>query len=75
MDPVTHPSHNFTYKGPTEAIGDLSCERTTEDGTPVVFSHWQPTSEELEILNNGGFVKLAIWHMQPIPPVSVEAEA
>lgn len=66
MEPVKRRSHNFTYKGPTPDIGDLSCER--RDG--AVFSHWQPTEEELATLNAGGAVELGIY-VEPIPPVSV----
>jgi hypothetical protein len=67
MEPIKRSTHNFVYRGPTPDIGDLSCER----GGGVVRSHWQPSEEELAVLNEGGSVELGIWGMEPIPPVSL----
>lgn len=66
MDPVTRPDHNFVYQGPSPDIGDLTCCR--EPGE--VWSHWKPSAEELEQLNDGGHVALGLFH-EPIPPVSL----
>jgi hypothetical protein len=71
MDPIKTNRSNFVYKGPTPDIGDLACERTTESGTPVVYSVWEPSEEERRAIAEGGYVKLGIWGMEPIPPVSV----
>lgn len=71
MDPIRHPSHNFVYRGPTPEIGDLSCHRGSAEGMSLVTSHWVPTADELKILNEGGSVKLGIWGLEPIPPVSL----
>lgn len=38
------------------------------EGTPVMFTAWEPTPEELDLLNNGGHVRLAILGTQH-PPV------
>lgn len=66
MYSLSRLDHNFTYHGPTEDIGDLSCR---VDGG-VVCSHWRPTEDELKLLNEGGCLELAIVG-HPIPPVSL----
>lgn len=66
MEPVKRKSHNFTYRGPRSDILDLSCERRVG----VVFSHWKPSVEELEVLAGGGVVELGVHH-EPIPPLSM----
>lgn len=53
-----------------EGVGDLPFKR---DGGAVV-SYWQPSEDELVVLNNGGHVELAIYH-EPIPPVAVNVAA
>lgn len=68
MEPVKLEKHNFTYKGSTPEVGDLSCERRHGG----VFSHWQPSDDELRILNDGGYVELGVF-TEPIPPVSLKA--
>lgn len=73
MEPVSRRDHNITYVGPTSDIGDLTARQ--ENGE--VLSHWLPSEEELELLNNGGHVELGLVQV-PIPPVSlgvVAAEA
>lgn len=71
MDPIKRSSHNFTYKGPEPGIGDLSCEKTTDNtGRPVCVSHWRPNDLELQALIAGGAVRLSIFS-EPIPPVAL----
>lgn len=77
MRPIKTNRSNFTYRGPTPDIMDLPCERTRieggpEDGLGVVYSVWEPTDEEREFVARGGNIKLGIWGMEPIPPVSLQ---
>jgi len=73
MLPVDNARCNFTYTGPTADIGDLRVERTKDlcSGASVVRSFWRPSSEELQLLNDGGLVELDILGMEPIPPVAL----
>lgn len=64
MDAVSRLDHNFTYKGPTEDIGDLSC---IVEGNETI-THWRPTRDELEVLMAGGLVELTLLS-HPIPPI------
>jgi hypothetical protein len=71
---------NAVYRGPTVDIGDAWVERqrtTTPAGVPVivVWMDWQPSDEELLALRSGGLVRLGIWGMEPIPPVSLDVRA
>lgn len=77
MNPVKTERSNFIYRGPTIDIGDAWVERATvtEHGRqiPVVYMDWQPTEAEREAIAAGkGVVRLGIWGMEPIPPVSLE---
>jgi hypothetical protein len=77
MIPVKTARSNFVYRGPTVDIGDAWVERVTVrlDTGPVnvVYMDWQPTAEEREAIAGGkGVVRLGIWGMEPIPPVSLE---
>lgn len=81
MQPVKTEKSNFVYKGPTEDIADLPCERVQEiyEGASgenrvhrAVYSVWEPTDEERQAIADGANVKLGILGMEPIPPVSVE---
>lgn len=67
MEPVARVDHNCIYKGSSPEVGDLSCFRS-EPGE--VWSHWQPTAEELDLLNAGGHVALGVY-TEPIPPLSI----
>lgn len=72
MRPIKRPDHNFTYKGPTPDIGDLSCEVFIEPPeTRVVRSHWRPSRDELTVLLEGGSVELDVLTGGPLPPLAV----
>lgn len=71
MDPIKTNRSNFVYRGPTDDIGDLDVERTSEQGASVVYAVFEPSEEERQAIADGGFVKLGIWGMEPIPPVSL----
>lgn len=68
MKPVKLDHHNFTYAGPTDEIGDLSCFRNEEDGG--VYSHWRLSPEEVQAIFDGGLIELGVY-VEPIPPVSL----
>lgn len=78
MRPIKTDRSNFTYKGPTPDIMDLPCERATcpgggaMDGGRVVYSVWEPSEEERAFVARGGNIKLGIYAMEPIPPVSLQ---
>jgi len=77
VNPVKTDRSNFVYLGPRPDIGDAWVERTAVqmEGTlvPVVYMDWQPTAEERKAIARGkGVVRLGIWGMEPIPPVSLE---
>lgn len=75
MEPVSHPTHNFTYRGPEPGIGDLPVHRSKDaHGRPIVASHWRPNDLELQALIAGGTVRLAIFNVEPIPPVALSVE-
>lgn len=65
MRPVRTEQSNFTYLGPTPAVADLPCRR--EAGR--VYSVWQPTDEEREMIANGAQIELGVTG-EPHPPVS-----
>jgi hypothetical protein len=70
MKPVKTSACNMVYKGPTEEIGDLHCERVRPGR---IRSFWKPSEAELELLNEGGTVELELL-TEPIPPVAVNVE-
>jgi hypothetical protein len=72
MKAVKNKLCNLTYTGPTPDIFDLPCRQETVQGRSVVMSYWKPTESELEQLNKGGTVRLGIYYIEPIPPVSLD---
>ena len=77
MQPVRTNRSNAVYRGPTVDIGDAWVERakvTTLDGKPVnaVFMDWQPDAYDRLSIANGATIRLGIWGMEPIPPVSLQ---
>ena len=76
MKPVRTNRSNFVYRGPTLDIGDAWVERATirmpEGPVSVVYMDWQPTAEERDVIARKGVIRLGIWGMEPIPPVSLE---
>lgn len=71
MLPIKTNRSNFTYKGDGAGVGDLPCERTTESGVGVVYAVYEPAEEERRAIAEGGFIKIGIWGMEPIPPISL----
>lgn len=67
MRPVRTGQSNFTYLGPTPVVADLPCRRV--DGGRV-YSVWQPTDEERQMIANGAQIELAVTG-EPHPPVSL----
>ena len=76
MSPVRTNRSNAVYRGPTVDIGDAWVERTSvnEGGRriSVVFMDWQPDAAERALIASGALIRLGIWGMEPIPPVSLE---
>lgn len=82
MRPIKTERSNFVYKGDEERGGevmDLPCQRAEVsgpgdpwDGARVVYSVWEPSPDERELVAKGGNIRLGIYGMEPIPPVSVE---
>ena len=69
MDPIKTAAANFVYRGPREDIGDLWVQRVPSDRS--VRSAWDLTDEERRVIAAGGRIELAIFYMEPIPPVSL----
>lgn len=70
MQPVHRKDHNHVYKAPpgTEGeIGDLHCR---VEGA-ITYSHWVPSQEELQTLQEGGHIELHIIG-HPHPPVGID---
>lgn len=70
MKPVRTVSSNFVYRGPAPDIADAWVERRPAEH--VVYLVWEPTPEERKFIAAGGDLKLGIYYMEPIPPVSLE---
>lgn len=65
MNKVQHPKCNSVLGAPPgmtpEECTALPVFRAQyEDGTPVTFSYWQPSAEELALINSGHPVRLGI---------------
>lgn len=74
MDPIRTPTSNLVYKGDGGEIADLHCERRRVDGGhTAIFSTWKPTDEERAWIAAGANVEIGIYHVEPIPPISVTA--
>lgn len=69
MIPVRTAASNFVYRGPSPDIGDAWVERRPREH--VVYLTWQPSDEERAAIAAGGLVKLGIFYVEPIPPVSL----
>lgn len=68
MEPIKTNESNFTYTGPTPEIGDLPCHVELDN----TFSVWKLTDEERLLIAGGGNIRLGIYGMHPIPPVSLQ---
>lgn len=69
MKPVRTRSSNFVYRGPTPDIGDAWVER--RPGERAVYLDWKPSEEERRLIADGALIRLGIFYMEPIPPVSL----
>lgn len=81
MIPVKHPTNNIELTAPAE-MTDKECTPLHATRGTIEFpgtgrkyhctsSYWKPTEAELELLNDGGSVKLTILG-SACPPVIVE---
>ena len=70
MKPVRTVSSNFVYRGPAADIGDAWVERRPSER--VVYLAWELDDADREAIAAGALVKLGIWGLEPIPPVSLE---
>ncbi len=69
MIPVRTSRSNFVYRGPSPEIGDAWVERLPAQR--AVFMEWQPEPAERELIAAGALIRLGIYGMEPIPPVSL----
>lgn len=69
MEPVRTSGSNFRYLGPTPDIGDAWVERHRAEH--AVYLTWQLTDEERLVIAAGGTLRMGIFGMEPIPPVSL----
>jgi hypothetical protein len=69
MIPVRTRASNFVYRGPSPDIGDAWVERSPAEH--AVYLDWQPSDEERTAIAAGGLIRLGIFNMEPIPPVSL----
>lgn len=67
MRPVRTAFSNVNYRGPSDDVGDLWCERV-QPGR--IHSTWVLTDQERKLIAEGGVIELAI-RTEPIPPVSL----
>ena len=71
MEPIRTNESNFTYRGPSPVIADLPCR---VDGADT-FSVWELTERERSQIAAGANIRLGIYGMRPIPPVSLQVVA
>ena len=69
MIPVRTRASNFVYRGPSPDVGDAWVERSPAEH--AVYLDWQPSDEERAAIAAGGLIRLGIFNMEPIPPVSL----
>lgn len=76
MTPRQHPSNNDVLGAPAGMPIDrcraLPITRIVYEpsGTPAVVSYWQPSAEQLRLLNEGRAVWLSVWG-RAHPPLAV----
>jgi hypothetical protein len=63
MNPIKHPTNNFTFRAPEgmDDCIDLHVTRVDEQSGKENFSFWKPTPEELAMLNANGCVALSVF--------------
>lgn len=80
MNPIHHPSNNSVLAPPPgmtpEQCAPLPITRVLySDQTPAVVSFWQPSAEQLALLNAGKPVWLSILgRTHPPPAIGVEGD-
>lgn len=74
MQPIHFPEINTIYKSPADwpaathgPCADLPVQRTAD----FAISRWKPSHAELQVLNDGGAVEIAIAGGQPAIAVGV----
>lgn len=67
--PIRTRASNFVYRGPTPDIGDAWVERVRAER--AVFLTWELSDEERAAVAAGANLRLGIFYMEPIPPVSL----
>ena len=76
MIKINHPDSNHIFNPPQGwDQNQLPCDSlhvVVGDycGQPSITSHWQPSDEELEMLNRGGVIALSIIGLG-MPPVAI----
>lgn len=79
MRPTQHPSNTRVLGAPAGwdqqqlECSALAITDVTVDEQPAVVSFWQPSTEELAILNAGGTIALWVFG-RDMPPVALHAE-
>ena len=73
MIPVRTSRSNFVYRGPAPNIGDAWVERVPSER--AVYLEWLPDEREREAIAAGALIRLGIYGMEPIPPVSLGISA
>lgn len=68
MRPVKHAGSNLVYRGPTDDIGDLWCQRIRPGEIRVVY---ELDDQDRELIAGGGRVELVMLN-EPIPPVAMK---
>jgi hypothetical protein len=71
--PARTRSSNFVYRGPSPDIGDAWVERRPMER--AVYLTWKPSDEERAAIAGGGNIRLGIFNVEPIPPVSLDTIA
>jgi len=72
MIPIRTRRSNFVYRGPTPDIGDAWTERVP--GERAVYLTWQLSPAERADIAAGRNIRLGIYGMEPIPPVSLNID-
>lgn len=72
MTPIKTNEANFTYLGPTAQIADLPCRAEGQEILARTFSVWELSDYERKLIAEGARVRLGIYGVRPIPPVSME---
>jgi len=65
-------NHNFgPPAGHEGSIGDLPCQRLTEENIPWIRSVWQPSEDERRAIADGANIELDVAWIGGFPPVSL----